>query len=363
MSDMTPLSDVITSAGAPVPMPIVQKRVGTDLVHVGVIGYGYWGPNVVRNIQGLDRCELTAICDRSTAALQRAHRLYPGVDLTTDLSAVLTSTDVDAVAVVTPVWTHFELAKAALENGKHVFVEKPFTSTTAQAEELIELADRKNLRIMVDHTFLFSGAVMKIRELVDRGELGTLYYFDSTRVNLGLFQHDVNVVWDLAPHDLSIMDHIILQKPQAVVTTGGKHLNGHADVAFITVFFPGNLIAHLNVNWLSPVKVRTTLIGGEHKMLVWNDLEPDEKIKIYDKGVKITSGQSVYDLLVSYRSGDVWAPKVEQTEALRTELEYFVDCILNDRTPFNDGAAGLRVVRLLEAADRSLQDRGKIVAL
>jgi len=216
---------------------------------------------------------------------------------------------------------------------------------------------------MVDHTFLFSGAVTKIRELVDAGTIGRLYYFDSTRVNLGLFQHDVNVVWDLAPHDLSIMDHIIGEPPQAVVTTGGKHLNGHADVAFITVYFPGNLIAHLNVNWLSPVKVRTTLIGGEHKMLVWNDLEPDEKIKVYDKGVKITNGQSVYDLLVSYRSGDVWAPKVEQTEALTVELDYFVDCILNDRAPFNGGAAGLRVVRLLEAADQSLKERGKIVAL
>jgi len=363
MSDTTPLSDVVTSEAAARLTKDVARSHATDVVRVGVVGYGYWGPNVVRNLHSLDKCELVAVCDKSADALRRASRVYPGVQLTSDLSDVLTSTEIDAVAVVTPVWTHFELAKAALENGKHVFVEKPFTSTAAQAEELIELADRKNLHIMVDHTFLFSGAVMKIRELVDRGELGTLYYFDSTRVNLGLFQHDVNVVWDLAPHDLSIMDHIILQKPQGVVTTGGKHLNGHADIAFITVFFPGNLIAHLNVNWLSPVKVRTTLIGGEHKMLVWNDLEADEKIKVYDKGVQMTNGQGVYDLLVSYRSGDVWAPKVEQTEALKTELEYFIDCIVNGRTPFNDGAAGLRVVRLLEAADQSLKERGKIVAL
>ena len=209
---------------------------------------------------------------------------------------------------------------------------------------------------MVDHTFLFSGAVRKIRELVDDGTLGPLYYFDSTRVNLGLFQHDVSVVWDLAPHDLSIMDHIIGEKPEAVVATGGKHLNGHADMAFITVYFPRNIIAHINVNWLSPVKVRTTLIGGKDKMLVWNDLEADEKIKVYDKGVEITSGQGVYDLLVSYRSGDVWAPKVEQTEALKVELGYFVDCIRNDQTPSNDGAAGLRVVKLLEAADESLKE-------
>lgn len=333
------------------------------LVRVGVLGYGYWGPNVVRNLQSLENCQVAAICDKKPAALQRAKRIYPSVYLSTDFSEVLACTDIDAVAVVTPVWTHFELAKTALQNGKHVFVEKPFTSTTQQAEELIELADRNNLKIMVDHTFLFSGAVRKIRELVDSGTLGRLYYFDSTRVNLGLFQHDVSVVWDLAPHDLSIMDNVILEKPEAVVATGGKHLNGLADVAFITVYFPGNLIAHVNVNWLSPVKVRTTLIGGEQKMLVWNDLEADEKIKIYDKGVQITSGQSVYELLVSYRSGDVWAPKVDQTEALKTELQYFIDCVVNDRTPFNDGMAGLRVVRLLEAADQSLAERGKIVCL
>ena len=253
--------------------------------------------------------------------------------------------------------------RQALENGKHVFVEKPFTATSAQAIELIELAGRKNLRIMVDHTFLFSGAVRKIRELVDNGTLGQLYYFDSTRVNLGLFQHDVSVVWDLAPHDLSIMDHLIREQPEAVVATGGNHFNDLADMAFITVYFPGNITAHINVNWLSPVKVRMTLIGGRDKMLVWNDLEPDEKIKVYDKGVKITNGQSVYDLLVSYRSGDVWGPKVDATEALTVELGYFVDCILEGKTPSNDGVAGLRVVRLLEAAEQSLKDRGRVVAL
>ena len=225
------------------------------------------------------------------------------------------------------------------------------------------MAERTRLKIMVDHTFLFSGAVRKIRELVDNGTLGNLYYFDSTRVNLGLFQHDVNVIWDLAPHDMSIMDYIIQEKPEAVVATGGTHLNCLADLAFITVYFPNKVVAHINVNWLSPVKVRTTLIGGEKKMLVWNDLEADEKIKVYDKGVQITNGQSVYELLVSYRSGDVWAPRVEQAEALKLELEYFMDCIRNDRTPFNDGLAGLRVVKLLEAADQSLKERGKIVRL
>jgi predicted dehydrogenase len=334
-----------------------------DTLRVGVIGYGYWGPNIVRNFAALDRCEVVAVCDQSAKALKRAQKTYPGVRLTSEFNDVLRATDIDAVAVVTPVWTHFELAKAALENGKHVFVEKPFTSTSAQASELIALAARRNLRIMVDHTFLFSGAVRKMRELVDNGTLGPLYYFDSTRVNLGLFQHDVSVVWDLAPHDLAIMDYILGQRPEAVVATGGNHLNDLADMAFITVYFPGNVTAHINVNWLSPVKVRTTLIGGRDKMLVWNDLEPDEKIKVYDKGVDITNGQGVYDLLVSYRSGDVWAPKVDATEALKLELGYFIDCVLEDRQPSNDGEAGLRIVQLLEATERSLKARGQIVTL
>lgn len=330
-------------------------------IRVGAIGYGYWGPNVVRNLHGIDNCRVVSICDKSQTALRRASRAYSDVELTTDLTKVLTASDIDAVAVITPVWTHFELAKCALENGKHVFVEKPFTSTTRQAEELIELAERRHLKIMVDHTFLFTGSVRKIRQLVDDGTLGPLYYFDSIRVNLGLFQHDVNVMWDLAPHDLSIMNYLIREQPEAVVATGGRHLNGLADVAFITVYFPSNVVAHINVNWLSPVKIRTTLIGGEKKMLVWDDLEADEKIKVYDKGVQIKSGQGLYELLVSYRSGDVWAPKVEQTEALKVELEYFLDCIANDRIPLNDGIAGLGVVKLLEAADRSLEKRGQII--
>jgi predicted dehydrogenase len=334
-----------------------------DVVRVGVIGFGYWGPNIVRNLSALDGYQLAAVCDRSPAALTRAGRAYPGVQLTTDASEVLRSPDIDAIAVITPVWTHFDLAKAAIENGKHVFVEKPFTATSAQAEQLIELAERRHVQIMVDHTFLFSGAVRKIKELVDNGTLGPLYYFDSTRVNLGLFQHDVSVVWDLAPHDLSVMGYLIEAQPEAVVATGADHLNGLADMAFITIYFPGKIIAHVNVNWLSPVKVRTTLIGGRDKMLVWNDLEPDEKIKVYDKGVNITSGQGVYDLLVSYRSGDVWAPKVDATEALRLELSSFRDCIQQNQRPRNDGLAGLRVVRLLEAADESLRGRGRLVAV
>ena len=276
------------------------------------------------------------------------------------------------IAVVTPVWTHFELAKAALHNGKHVFVEKPFTSSVAQAEELIELAEKKNRKLMVDHTFLFTSAVQKIRQLIEKKELGDLYYYDSLRVNLGLFQHDISVIWDLAPHDLSIMDHIIPGKPEAVSATGEKHLNGHEDVAFLTVYFPNNVIGHVNVNWLSPVKVRATLIGGKKKMLVWNDLEADEKIKIYDKGVKTSNGQNgvktsngqgIREILISYRTGDMWAPQLEQTEALKVEFAYFIDCISNNKTPFNDGVAGLRVVKMLEAADQSVKKRGAVIQL
>src|SRR5229473_4643839 len=339
-----------------------QDRKG-DLLRIGVIGYGYWGPNIVRNLHGQKSSQVAMVCDKSPAALARVRQAYPGILTVSDPLEVLRSPEIDAVAVITPVWTHYELAKLALENGKHVFVEKPFTSDSAQAEELIELAARKNLTIMVDHTFLFTGAVRKIRELSESGALGNLYYYDSLRVNLGLFQHDISVIWDLAPHDLSIMDHLIKKEPEAIIATGEAHLNGLVDIAFITIYFPGNVIAHVNVNWLSPVKVRTTLIGGEKKMLVWNDLEADEKIKVYDKGIRMNNGDGVYEMLVSYRSGDMWAPKVEQTEALKAELEYFIDCILNDRTPLNDGPAGLRVVKMLEAAEQSLKERGKTIRL
>jgi predicted dehydrogenase len=333
------------------------------MIRIGVIGYGYWGPHLVRNFHSLEGCEVTVVCDKSAEALGRVKRTHPSVQVTSDTCEALSATNVDAIAVVTPVWTHFELAKMALENGKHVFVEKPFTATAAQAEQLIELADRKKLQIMVDHTFLFTGAVRKIRQLIEEGTLGKLYYYDSTRVNLGLFQHDVNVIWDLAPHDLSIMDYLIKDNPATVIATGAKHLNGFEDMAYITFYFQDNMIAHINVNWLSPVKVRTTLIGGEKKMVVWNDLDADEKIKIYDKGVDVTNGKGVYELLVSYRSGDMWAPSIYQTEALGIETKYFIDCISKNERPFNDGMAGLRVVKMLEAADKSLKERGEPICL
>src|SRR5213594_399581 len=354
------------------------------MLKLGVIGYGYWGPNIVRNFSSQPDCQLVAICDKNPKAVAQVLSRHPAVHATSNPDEVTNSSKIDAVAIVTPVSTHYELTKKALENGKHVFVEKPFTATSAQAEELIELADCKNLQIMVDHTFLFNGAVRKIKELVDGGVLGPLYYYDSTRVNLGLFQHDVNVIWDLAPHDLSIIDYLTGLEPELVVATGGAHLNGLADMAYITLYVPKNIIAHINVNWLSPVKVRTTLVGGERKMLVWNDLEPSEKVKVYDKGVQVTNGhdesrqrlkalveakvfevgaeQAVHDLLVSYRSGDMWAPRVDQTEALQLEARYFLDCVASGKKPINDGRAGLRVVRMLEAADESLKHRREIVS-
>lgn len=331
------------------------------MLRLGVIGYGYWGPNVVRNFVGHHDCKVVTVCDKSPAALTRVMAAYSGIGVTTDPDAVLLSAGIDAVAIVTPVSYHYELAKKALENGKHVFVEKPFTATSAQAEELIELAERQGLQIMVDHTFLFTGAVRKIKQMIDAGDLGQIYYYDSTRVNLGLFQHDVNVLWDLAPHDLAIMDYLLGLEPELIVATGGAHVHSLENIAYLTVYFPDNVLAHINVNWLSPVKVRTTFVGGQKKMLVWNDLDPAEKLRVYDKGAELRTEQGVHQALVSYRTGDMFAPKIEEIEALRVETRYFLDCIQNGAKPFNDGHAGLRVVRILEAAEQSLSQHREIV--
>lgn len=339
----------------------VRRR--SDVLRVGVIGYGYWRPNVVRNFHAQEHSSVEMVCDRRSDALAKAARTHPGVETLCDANALIRSPRIDVVAIVTPVWAHFDLAMAALQNGKHVFVEKPFTLTSAQAEALIEVAERKNLRIMVDHTFLFTGAVRKIKQLVDARELGELYYYDTMRVNLGLFQHDVNVIWDLAPHDLAIIDHLFAARPEVVVATGQKHVNSVEDVAFITIYYPGRLIAHVNVNWLSPVKVRTTLLGGDKKMLIWNDLESDEKIRVYDRGVNLTTREGVYDLLVSYRSGDMWVPQLEKVEALALEIDQFNHSILENAPLINDGHSGLRVVKILEAANHSLANRGVEVRL
>ena len=329
------------------------------MLNLGIIGYGYWGPNIARNFYGCQGAQLVSICDMNEDRLKLAQSTYPGLKGYLDPKDLVKSDEIQAVAVVTPVFTHYELAKAALENGKHVFVEKPFTSNTRQAEELINLAHKKGLIIMVDHTFLFTGAVRKMREIIDSGELGDLFFYDSTRVNLGLFQHDINVVWDLAPHDLSIMNYLIDKNPEAISAHGSEHFGtGIEDVAYIAAHFDNGFIAHFHCNWLSPVKIRKTLISGDKKMLVWDDLESDEKIRVYDRGVEIDTTEGIHKLPVSYRSGDMYAPKVNNTEALKAEAEYFLECIEKNVQPFNDGEAGLKVVRMLEATDESLKNHG-----
>ncbi|RQW85653.1 MAG: gfo/Idh/MocA family oxidoreductase [Geobacter sp.] len=333
------------------------------MIHIGVIGYGYWGPNIVRNFADAEGATVTFISDTNPEALKRAQLAHPTVRTTPNDCEVIHSPKVDAVAIATPVSTHYALAKRALANGKHVFVEKPFTTSVKHAEELLELADKANLRIMVDHTFLFTGAVKKIKEFIDEGVLGRLFYFDSIRINLGLLQKDSNVVWDLAPHDLSIMDYLIGGNPTAIAATGMAHINGFEDVAYITVFYPDNLIAHISINWLSPVKIRMTMIGGQKKMLVWNDIVADEKIRVYDRGVELNSQEESYNARISYRSGDIWVPRLQQIEALKIEAQYFVDCVENNLPAINDGLAGLRIVRMIEAIITSLKMRGAVICL
>ena len=333
------------------------------MIKIGIIGCGYWGPNIIRNFNSLPNCQVAGVCDSNAAMLKKISKLAPNAATFTQAAELIDSPDVDAIAVVTPVSTHFDLAKKALLSNKHVFVEKPFTATVAQGKELIEIAQKKNLQIMVDHTFLFTGAVRKIKEMIDDKTLGVIYYYDSTRLNLGLFQHDVNVIWDLAPHDFSIMLHVLGEKPVAVSACGANHINEMVNVAYVTVHFDSQLIAHFNVNWLSPVKVRNTLIGGEKKMLLWNDVIADDKIKVYDKGVEVRDKEDINKLLVSYRSGDMYSPKLDQREALSSECEYFVDCLEKNKTPMNDGRIGLEVVKLLEACDESVNNDGKLIQI
>lgn len=337
------------------------------MLKIGVIGYGYWGPNIVRNFNNLPGASVVSVCDLEQRALYQVKKNYEGMHVTRDCNEIINSTEIDAVAIITPVSTHYELAKKALLNDKHVFIEKPFTASTAEAEELIELAERKNLIIMVDHTFLFCGAVKKIKQLIDEDVLGELYYFDSIRINLGLFQKDVNVIWDLAPHDLSIMNYFIGKDPVAVAATGISHFDDDIEnVAYITVYFPGNMIAHFNVSWLSPVKIRTTLIGGKKKMIVWNDLVADEKIRVYDRGVNNghdLNQEKMNCIKTSYRLGDMWSPRIEEVEALKCEAQYFLDCIDNNSKPMNDGENGLKVVKMLESTVKSLKMGGAVIYL
>jgi predicted dehydrogenase len=335
------------------------------MIGVGIIGLGYWGPNLLRNLVESAGARVTAVCDLRDERLEAAAARYPGLATTRDVREVFANPAVDAVAIATPVSTHADLALRALQAGKHVLVEKPMASSSADALRLIEEAARQRRVLMVDHTFVYTGAVKKIASLVSSGELGDIYYYDSVRVNLGLFQHDVNVIWDLAVHDLSIMDHVLPSRPRAVSATGVSHVaGGHENIAYLTLFFDNNLIAHIHVNWLAPVKIRRTLIGGSQRMIVYDDLEPSEKIKLYDRGITVNSQpDSVYQLLVGYRAGDMWAPQLEATEALRIEVAHFVDCIERGTAPLTDGASGLRVVRLVEAASASMAARGRLIEL
>jgi predicted dehydrogenase len=308
---------------------------------------------------------VVAVCDlRAERLVQLRHR-YPSLRTVTDTEEIFKAPDIDAIVIATPVSSHFELAMAALQAGKHVLVEKPLAATSELGQQLIEEASKRHLVLMVDHTFIYTGAVRKIREVIASNALGDIYYYDAVRVNLGLFQHDVNVIWDLAIHDLSIMDYVLPSRALAVSATGISNLPGQPEnVAYITLFFAGPQIAHVHVNWLTPVKVRHTLIGGSEKMILYDDLEPSEKVKIYDKGVTVSqSPEAVYEMLVSYRSGDMWAPRLEPTEALQTEALHFIDCIENGTRPETDGQAGLRLVKIVEAAERSLRERGQLVEI
>lgn len=333
---------------------------------IGVIGCGYWGPNLIRNFVSIDDVDVVAIADQNEKRLALMQRQYPVIkQVSKDPRELIGNPEIDAVAVATPVSTHFELGKQILEAGKHLFIEKPFTATSDEAKKLIDLAARKNLQIMVDHTFIYTGAVRRIKQLIDAGELGELYYFDSVRVNLGLFQHDVNVIWDLAPHDVSIMDYLLSQTPRAIAATGVSHFDsGMENIAYLSAYYDNNLLGHIHVNWLAPVKVRKTLVSGSKKMIIYDDTEPSEKVKVYDRGVDFIEDKSqIYDLLIQYRTGDMLAPRLDQIEALRHVATEFRDAVHDSRPPLTDGHAGLRVVQILEAANQSIGNNGRVVEI
>jgi predicted dehydrogenase len=335
------------------------------VISVGVIGYGYWGPNLVRNFAETSGARVAWVTDIRPERLALVTARYPTVRVSQDYREMLRDPAVDAVAIATPVSSHFELGMAALAAGKHVLLEKPMASSSEEAIRLIADADSRGLTLMVDHTFVFTPAVQKMRELTRSGELGDIYYYDSVRINLGLFQHDVNVLWDLAVHDLSIMDFVLDRQPVSVSATGLAHVPGTPEnIAYMTMFFDGDLIAHVHVNWLAPVKVRRTLLGGNRRMVMFDDLETSEKIKVYDRGISLNSSQETkYQMLIGYRAGDMWAPQLAIREALQAETAHFVECIANRRKPVTDGAAGLRVVRLLEAASQSMKSQGALVSI
>ncbi len=335
-------------------------------VSVGVIGCGYWGPNIVRSLCENPRTRVVALADLRKDRLRAVARRTDGAWWTTSADEVLRDPAIEAVAITTPVSTHYELGAAALEAGKHVLLAKPIATSSAEVDALSELAQRAERILMVDHTFVYTGAVRKMRELVDDGALGDLYYFDSVRINLGLFQHDVNVIWDLAAHDFSILTHLLDVEPIAIAAQGACHSDsGFADVAYVTIRYPDDLIAHCHLNWLSPVKVRHTLLGGSERMLVWDDLIADEKVKVYDRGIRFRdpSDEAYYEARVDYRFGDAWIPRIEHREALATEIDHFVDCVRDGRQPITGIEAGRKVVRLLEATSASLEAGGRLIDL
>ena len=334
-------------------------------VGMAVIGYGYWGPNLVRNFANIEGARVVSVSDLDPEKLALVRRRHPDVTVTTEFDDLLRDSRIDAIAIATPVHTHYELALAALGAGKHVLIEKPLARTAEQAQRLIEEAARRNLALMVDHTFLYTPAVQKIRELIGEGVLGDIYYYNGVRASLGLFQNDVNVIWDLAVHDISIIQYIFGEEPVAVSATAVSHVPGSPEnMAHITLFFRSSCIAQISVNWLSPIKVRQTFIGGSRKMIMYDDLEPTEKIKVYDKGITVNgSPEKAHQLRIGYRAGDMWAPHLPAKEALQTEAEHFIDCLRRGTAPISSGSTGLRVVEILEAASRSIAARGTPVTL
>lgn len=335
------------------------------MINIGIIGYGYWGPNLVRNFAELSRAKVAAVADLDPKRLELVSRRFPNVKTTTNWQDLIRDPKIDAIAIATPVNTHFELGMAVLKAGKHLWLEKPMAETSLQARKLVDEAAKRNRVLLVDHTFIYTGAVRKMGEIVNNGELGRIYYYDSIRVNLGLFQRDVSVISDLAVHDFSILDYLLKEQPVAISAGGINHFPGTPEnLAYITMFYDSGTIAHTNVSWLAPVKVRQILLGGSKKMITYDDLEPSEKVKIYDKGISFTDDPAqIYEMRVGYRTGDMWAPKLDGAEALTVEAEHFLDCIEQNKTPLTDGQLGLRVVQMLEAATSSMRGRGETVHL
>jgi len=331
----------------------------TRQVKVGVLGAGYWGPKLIRNFQEIPDADMSIVCDLRQDRLDHIKELYPSTRVTTDYREVLES-DVEAVAIATPILTHHRVARDALLAGKHVLVEKPLTANSAEAEDLVEVADRLGLSLMVGHTFEYNPAVEHLRKLIASGELGRIYYLNATRVNLGIFQPDINVVWDLAPHDVSILMFILGMQPVTVSARGGAYVRPKVhDVAYLTLQFPNEVLADVRVSWLDPCKIRRITVVGSKKMVVYDDVEPSEKIKIYDKGVDVPPYSDTFEQFhLSYRYGDITTPAISGAEPLRMECQHFLHCIRTGEQPRSDGRDGLEVVRILEAATRSLLNGG-----